>query len=332
MLKLKIRAIIDNAGNHIGYNILPVIFIYRVLRDLKDKYDIKNISLEQLYTYVMTCDTYDKAEQAVKYIYTNAPIISPERLHRFKDFSRILNVIENISLFNINNNGISINSKFDDYFYNNFLSRFDLESLHNQLARNVDYSYFLYSYQGFDINLIDEPINIIKKYIIYETKEDEYQNKVDKIKENNINEYVANESYKIEPVISVKSNIAAKFERNPLLGKIAIKKVNYLCEINHNHKTFISKSTQKPYMEAHHFVPVANQKEAWERYNINIDCIENIISLCPTCHKAFHYGTDKVKNEYIEYIYKKIVYKYNSINFNITIDEIKAYYGIYNLT
>jgi 5-methylcytosine-specific restriction protein A len=66
----------------------------------------------------------------------------------------------------------------------------------------------------------------------------------------------------------------------------------------------------------------------WDKFNINIDCIENIVSLCPTCHKAFHYGTDEVKNEIIETIFEKVALKYKSINFNISQDEIKECYGI----
>lgn len=335
LLKLKIHAIIDTAGNHEGYNVLPVLFIYNVLRDLKDKYGIESISLEQLYTYVMTCQAYDEVEQAVEYIRTNAPTVSAKRLSKFKDFSRVLTVIKkNLSLFNVTGNLISINPKFDDYFYNNFILRFDLEALHEQLLRDVDYSYFLYSYQGFEINLIDEPVSteqiitVRKEIINDEIQEQEYQEKVDKVKENNVNENVADNAYKTPPVVIVKTQVATKFERNPLLGKIAIKKAYYSCEQNHEHQTFTSKSTLKPYMEAHHLVPIANQKEMWEKYGINIDCVENLVSLCPTCHKAFHYGTNEVKIKIINDLFNKVAHKYKSIDFNIGVDDIMRCYGI----
>jgi 5-methylcytosine-specific restriction endonuclease McrA len=335
LLKIKIHAIIDTAGNHEGYNILPVLFIYKVLRELKDRHGINSITQEQLYTYIMTCKTYDEVDVAVEYIATNAPTVSAERLAKFKDFSRVLTVIKNnLFLFDVEANSISINPKFDEYFYSNFLLRFDLEALHEQLLRDVDYSYFLYSYQGFGINLIDnptadkKPITSTKKESYDETKEQEYQEKVDKVKENNVNDDVADKAYKTPPVVVVKTKVATKFERNPLLGKIAIKKTYYTCERNRAHKTFTSKSTLKPYMEAHHLVPIANQKEMWEKYNINIDCVENLVSLCPTCHKAFHYGTNEVKTTIIKELFNKIVHKYSAIGFNIEIGDIEKCYGI----
>ena len=81
-------------------------------------------------------------------------------------------------------------------------------------------------------------------------------------------------------------------------------------------------------MEAHHLVLVKYQKEIWEKYNINVDCVENIISLCPTCHRAFHNGTDKVKSELIDNLYQKLKARYKSIGFNITIEDVKKLYGI----
>ena len=81
-------------------------------------------------------------------------------------------------------------------------------------------------------------------------------------------------------------------------------------------------------MEAHHLVPVMYQQEIWDKYGINVDCVENIISLCPTCHRAFHNGTKEVKIKMIENLYEKLLPRYKSIGFNITVEEIKKLYGI----
>ena len=93
LLKLKIHAIIDTANNNEGYNVLPVLFIYKVLKTLKDKYQIESISIDHLYTYVMTCKSYDEVDDAVEYIKNNAPI-SAKLVKAFKDFSRVLTVIK----------------------------------------------------------------------------------------------------------------------------------------------------------------------------------------------------------------------------------------------
>ena len=120
VLKLKIHAIIDTANNNADYNILPVLFIYKVLRGLKEKYGIKEITIDQLYTYVMTCKSYSEVDEAIEFIRLESPI--SDLVGEFKSRSRVLTCIKkNTNLFNIDSQHISINSAFDDYFYNNFI-------------------------------------------------------------------------------------------------------------------------------------------------------------------------------------------------------------------
>lgn len=337
ILKLKIHAIIDTANNNENYNILPVIFIYKVLRGLREKYAIQQITIEQLYTYVMTCKSYSEVDEAIEFIHNNSPI--SEYVRDFKSRSRVLTCIKkNINLFNIDSQYISINPKFDDYFYNNFILKYDFEELHEQLLRDVDYSYFLYNVQGFNINLIDEPteneiIAVADKPVSissYIEDEDEttYIEKVDSINETNINEDAGEGAYKIEPVAVSRFDVGRRFRTNPLLGKIAIKKAYYSCEKNYNHETFISKKTKQKYMEAHHLIPVCFQKEIWDKYQVNIDCVENLVSLCPTCHKAIHYGTKEVQYQMIKELYNRCAPKYKAIGLNISLEEILKLYKI----
>lgn len=341
ILKIKIHAIIDTADNNEDYHILPVIFIYKVLKELQLQHDIKEVSIDHLYTYIMTCKEYSQWESAVEYIRTNSPI--SEHVEHYKDYSRIMALIKNnTNLFNITTDTISINPTFDNYFYNNFMLKYDIEELNEILYRDVDYSYFLYNVQDFDINLIDEPeiievettIENIKEEVIEseesdEEKDDNYIEKIDKIDENNVNSDVAEGAYKIAPVIlDDDKKISKKYKRNPLLGKIAIQKAYYCCEHNPNHETFISAKSHKNFMEAHHLVPVKYQQLIWAKYSINVDCVENIVSLCPTCHRAFHNGTKEVKVKIIEDIYQKLIPRYKSIGFNITIEEVKELYKV----
>lgn len=341
ILKFKIHAIIDTANNNEDYNILPVIFIYKVLKELQSKYSINNISLTHLYTYIMTCKEYSQWEQAVEYIRTNSPV--SEYFEHYKDYSRIVSLIRNnTKLFNITSSEISINPVFDNYFNQNFMQKYDIEELNEILMRDVDYSYFLYNIQDFNINLIDAPqqeihaeetIVIQEKEIIEseesdEEKDDNYIDKIDNINEYNVNPDVAVGASEIAPAQYNETSISKKYRRNPLLGRIAIQNAYYACENDHEHKTFKSAKTQKNFMEAHHLVPVKYQQKIWQKYNINVDCVENIVSLCPTCHRAFHNGTKEVKAQLIENIYRQIVPRYNSIGFEITLDEIKKLYKL----
>lgn len=338
VLKLKIHAIIDTANNNTDYNVLPIIFIYKVLRGLKERYGISQISIDQLYTYVMTCANYSEVDEAIEFIRTNSPI-SP-LVKEFKSRSRVLTCIKkNINLFNIDAESIAINPQFDDYFYNHFICKYDFEELHEQLLREVDYSYFLYNVQGFNVNLVDAPKEIafpkiapVKPISVsaYIDDEDEtaYIERVDSIKEININENAGEGAYKNEPVAISKFDVGRRFRTNPLLGKIAIKKAYYSCEKDYCHETFISKKTHEKYMEAHHLVPVCFQKEMWEKYHVNIDCVENLVSLCPTCHKAIHYGTKEVQRAMITALFAKCAPKYKAIGFNITLEEIFKLYKV----
>jgi len=337
LLKIKIHAIIDTANNNEDYNVFPIIFIYKVLKDLQIKYGINSISIDQLYTYVLTCSNYNETSSAVENIRNNEPI--SEYVKNFKGRSRVLTYIKkNLNLFSIKNKFIAINPVFDEYFYVNFIQRYDLDDLHTQLLRDVDYSYFLHNNQGFNINLIDTPTSkiivppqekdVIVTPYVEEENETEYVEKVDAIKELNINIKAGEDAYKAEPIPVGKYEVGRRFRTNPLLGKIAIKNAYYCCERNSGHETFISKTTQKAFMEAHHLVPVCFQQEVWDNYKINIDCVENIVSVCPTCHKAFHYGTKEVQEKMIEDIYAKCQPRYKSIGFNISLDEVKSFYKI----
>lgn len=71
---------------------------------------------------------------------------------------------------------------------------------------------------------------------------------------------------------------------------------NYECEINKTHKSFISKTTHKEYMEAHHLIPLNMQKEV----SSSLDVYSNLICLCPNCHKLLHYGMKEDKQYIID--------------------------------
>ncbi len=341
ILKLKIHAIVDTANNNEDYNILPVVFIYKVLKELQIQYNINEISIDHLYTYIMTCKNYSQWQQAVEYIKNNSPV--SKYVSYYKGNSRIQTVIRNnTNLFIFTSQTIALNPSFDDYFYRNFMQKYDIEELNEILLRDVDYSYFLYNIQDFNINLINEPqceINIEENVAIQEKeiieseesdeeKDDNYIDKIDNINEYNVNPDVAVGASEIAPAQYSETSISRKYRRNPLLGRIAIQNAYYACENNHEHKTFKSAKTQKNFMEAHHLVPVKYQQKIWQKYNINVDCVENIVSLCPTCHRAFHNGTKEVKAQLIENIYNQIVPRYNSIGFEITLDEIKELYKL----
>jgi 5-methylcytosine-specific restriction protein A len=75
------------------------------------------------------------------------------------------------------------------------------------------------------------------------------------------------------------------YKRNVDKAKKCILLANYKCEIDNNHKSFVSKNGN-PYMEAHHLIPLSTQE--YFEYSLDVDA--NIICLCPNCHKKLHHG------------------------------------------
>ncbi|WP_413722747.1 MrcB family domain-containing protein [Sodalis sp. RH24] len=77
------------------------------------------------------------------------------------------------------------------------------------------------------------------------------------------------------------------FVRDPLVSSEAFFKSNFSCEANKNHLTFISKVTQKNFVEAHHLIPMKQQNE----FLFSLDVVENIVTLCPNCHRLLHHAS-----------------------------------------
>ena len=75
-------------------------------------------------------------------------------------------------------------------------------------------------------------------------------------------------------------------------------------------------------------MPIEYQQEIWKKYHFNIDCIENILSLCPTCHRAIHHGTNEVKKAIITELYEKLLPQYQSCGFEISLDEVLKLYNV----
>ncbi|MDK1288607.1 HNH endonuclease [Pseudoalteromonas umbrosa] len=92
-----------------------------------------------------------------------------------------------------------------------------------------------------------------------------------------------------------------RYNRNPKLAREAISRARYICEYDKNHTTFISGTTKNNFLEAHHLLPVS--EESSELFKVNLDVLENIIALCPNCHRAIHYGDQETKFKLLEKLF-----------------------------
>lgn len=70
---------------------------------------------------------------------------------------------------------------------------------------------------------------------------------------------------------------------------IALKKMElsgYKCEFDASHQVFVSRFSGRPYLEAHHLIPISLQTD----FKLKLDSIHNLFCLCPHCHRAVHHS------------------------------------------
>lgn len=111
--------------------------------------------------------------------------------------------------------------------------------------------------------------------------------------------------------------------RDPSISKEAIQKANYLCEFDENHKSFISHSTNKNFVEAHHLIPMKKQGF----YEFSIDVPGNIVALCPNCHRQIHHGEKQSRIEMLSNLYEKRKNRLDNFGIQTTFNELKKYYN-----
>lgn len=115
--------------------------------------------------------------------------------------------------------------------------------------------------------------------------------------------------------------------RDQNVPKNAIKKADYKCEYDETHMTFdrTYNKGEEPtqFMEGHHLIPMQFQGDFEE----SIDCIKNVISLCPNCHAAIH-KSDK-KNEMIKYFHGKRIDDLKELGLDVDLTMLYQYYRDY---
>lgn len=112
-----------------------------------------------------------------------------------------------------------------------------------------------------------------------------------------------------------------RYKTNPRISKTALDLANHVCLGDEHHVTFVSK-LGKPYMEAHHLIPMMAQKD----FSINIDRVENIVSICPICHSAIHLGDDATRLELVKKLYDLKEKELKSVGLNISFGELFSKY------
>lgn len=182
-------------------------------------------------------------------------------------------------------------------------------------------------YQGSDIFEYDNPYVCLKNSNNIDKTLSDKSNGTTENKENQTDE----ENYQITiektikeiGIIYKKKSTAAKkqqrtssnYIRDPQAAAYVKQQAEYKCEFNKDHKTFISDISGKQYVEAHHLIPMKYQ----DQFEYSLDIPENIVALCPNCHRAIHHGTKDCKKKIITALFnkRKKILKDNGINIDI---------------
>lgn len=118
-------------------------------------------------------------------------------------------------------------------------------------------------------------------------------------------------------------------KKNPSISSKAVAAAGFKCAYDPSHRTFL-KANGVQYMEGHHLIPCnpGNFEKYWERFSRNIDCFENIVSLCPTCHRRIHYGSEAERTEVIDKLYDVQAERLKAAGIAISLKELRELYNV----
>lgn len=121
-----------------------------------------------------------------------------------------------------------------------------------------------------------------------------------------------------EPEYISKQGLTVK--RNPNIALYALEKANHQCEADCENLLFYAKSHNYFYTEGHHLIPLKYQSN----FKNTLDIKDNIISLCPQCHRKLHHGRE-IDGLLLQFFEKR----HDSLkrqNLIITIEELLVMY------
>ncbi|MDY0152515.1 MAG: HNH endonuclease [Candidatus Cloacimonas sp.] len=316
LIKMKLPSITDvSQGEHkqFGNNIYPVVFMYQVLSELLKK-NIHSISKNELYLFVMTFYSHSEVDKAVNLILDRNHPISDKPIEKllssYKDASRIITMIaKSIFLFNLDDQ-VSLKQEYISGM-EKFITK-SYNKLMQALKSERSYKDFLTNIQDFNVSL--HPETLFLEDII---DDDKYVADVSALVSNDIDEnlHKYDDNFKRVPVES--NSNQSGYATNATIGKRALARAGYKCEMDSSHLSFISRFTKKNFTEAHHLIPMSKQKKVYTESKVNLDCYQNIVSLCPNCHRSVHYGKKSDIKNILERLYN--IRKDDLKTFNLTL-------------
>jgi 5-methylcytosine-specific restriction protein A len=111
--------------------------------------------------------------------------------------------------------------------------------------------------------------------------------------------------------------------RSPIVAADAIRAAQFACEIDSDHWTFKSKAKKQRYVEAHHLIPICQQ----HRFEVSLDVVANVVSLCATCHRMLHYGVPEEKKSLLMSLLKQRKQRLLEKSINVKDSDFLRFYA-----
>ncbi|MGG7162809.1 hypothetical protein [Clostridium ihumii] len=153
-----------------------------------------------------------------------------------------------------------------------------------------------------------------KKYL----KEAEF---ISNIAKEQPSEYSVKHIKKLKGEFKIKDGMKYWNRDRSIVDKIIYIKNNE-CEYDNTHRYFISKATNKNYVEGHHLI----QMQFQDMFEYSLDVESNIVSVCLVCHKILHLGRLEDKIKIIEKLYNLREHELKSSGLDIRLDELIELY------
>ncbi len=112
-----------------------------------------------------------------------------------------------------------------------------------------------------------------------------------------------------------------RIKRNPKIARDVLESSGYACEMFPSYPIFTSKSSSKPYLEAHHLIPIGLQP----KFETSLDVRENICILNPYAHKMVHHARYSEIEEHVANLATPRKDFLNSLK--LSVDDVLRIYG-----
>ncbi len=113
-------------------------------------------------------------------------------------------------------------------------------------------------------------------------------------------------------------------KKNPRLAALRFLMSDYKCEVDPAHQPFTSRITNKNFVEAHHLVPA--RMDVQEKFKCALDHENNIVSLCPNCHRRLHHAVSDEKNDILRRLYRRRRKELDVAGIHLSMARLISYY------